>query len=53
MSKIQSIITAIMMTVLVQLGIEGDSPFHQSALFLAGFMFALLVITIHTELQGE
>ena len=52
MTKIQSIVVAIMMTVLVFLGLDGEGYIHKLALFWAGIMAGLLFLTAWMEWKG-
>jgi hypothetical protein len=53
MTKLQSIIVAIMMTTLIFLGLDGEGYIHKGALFLAGSMFALLFLAAWMEWEGQ
>ena len=52
MSKLQSIILAVQMTVLIFLGLEDDGYVHKAALFVAGWMAGYLVLTAWMEWRG-
>ena len=52
MTKIQSIVMAIMMTTLVFIGLSGEGYVHKLALFLAGVSFAMLFLTAWMEWRG-
>lgn len=49
MSKIQAIVLAILMTTLINLGMEGDGYLHKSALFVAGWMAGYLMLAALME----
>ena len=52
MTKIQSIVAAIMMTALIFLGLDGEGYVHKLALFWAGVLFAMLFLTAWMEWRG-
>ncbi len=52
MTKIQSIITTIMMTCLLFMGMDGDGYIHKLGLFWAGVLFAMLFLTAWMEWRG-
>ncbi len=52
MTKIQSILLAVLMTTLINMGLEGDGYMHKGALFLAGWMAGYLMLTAWMEWKG-
>jgi hypothetical protein len=52
MNKRESILLAIMMTVLIFLGLEDDGYVHKAALFVAGWMAGYLALTAWMEWRG-
>lgn len=52
MSKIQSIVLAVMMTVLIFMGLDGDGYIHKAALFVAGWMGGYLMLAVFMEWKG-
>ena len=52
MTKIQSIIMAILMTTLLHAGVEGDGYAHKAALLVAGVQAAFLFLTAWMEWKG-
>ena len=52
MNKRESMLLAVMMTVLIFLGLEDDSYMHKGALFIAGWMAGYLMLTAWMEWRG-
>jgi hypothetical protein len=52
MTKLQSILLAVQMTVLCFFGLSDDGYIHKGALFVAGAMFAMLFLTAWMEWKG-
>lgn len=52
MTKLQSIVLSIQMTVLIFIGLSDDGYMHKGALFIAGWMAGYLALTAWMEWKG-
>ncbi len=52
MTKIQTMLAAVMMMVFLFIGLSGDGYLHKFAVFMAGFLAFMLTLTAWMEWRG-